>query len=214
MKIIDLSHFIANGMPVYPGTEAPKLKTSNTYEIDGFKETFLSMSTHTGTHIDPPAHLFGDKMTLDEFNVSQFIGKAIVIDCRDLKDGEQITLNHVKKYGDKISQADFLLFNSGWDKRWGSDTYFGKFPCISDEVIELIVKGNYKGIGFDVISIDPIGDASLTIHKKLFSQKELINVENLKNLDLCGSDLFTFICLPLKIEKADGSPTRAVAILD
>ena len=55
MKAIDLTHIITEDMPVYPGTEPPKLTPANSYERDGFKETLLSLYTHTGTHIDPPA---------------------------------------------------------------------------------------------------------------------------------------------------------------
>lgn len=57
MKAIDLTHIITEDMPVYPGTEPPKLTPANSYERDGFKETLLSLYTHTGTHIDPPAHI-------------------------------------------------------------------------------------------------------------------------------------------------------------
>ena len=39
MKVIDLTHTISEVMPVYPGTEPPKLETANTYEKDGFRET-------------------------------------------------------------------------------------------------------------------------------------------------------------------------------
>lgn len=57
MRVIDLTHTISENMPVYPGTEPPVLAGANTYEKDGFKETKLTMYTHTGTHMDPPAHL-------------------------------------------------------------------------------------------------------------------------------------------------------------
>ena len=67
MKVIDLTHVIAADMPVYPGTEPPRLESANTYEANGFKETLLTMSSHTGTHMDPPAHLFPGRTTLDQF---------------------------------------------------------------------------------------------------------------------------------------------------
>ncbi len=213
MKIIDLTHTIKADMPVYPNTEKPKIQQTNTYEKDGFREALLTLGSHTGTHIDAPAHIIEGKPTLDSFDISQFVGKALVIDCRDLKEGEEINAQRIEKYGDKAKQAEFLLFNLGWDKKWGSNEYFGDFPCLSDEALDVIIKNDYKGIGFDVISIDSIGKP-LNVHTKLFSQKEIINVENLKNLDLCGSDLFTFICLPLKLLNADGSPARAIAIID
>ena len=46
MKVIDLTHTISENMPVYPGTETPKLKVANTYEKDGFnwKGEILSAS--------------------------------------------------------------------------------------------------------------------------------------------------------------------------
>ena len=214
MKVIDLTHTIKEDMPVYPGTEAPTLKAANSYEVDGFKETRLSMFSHTGTHIDPPAHLFADKKTLDAFSAEQFIGKALVIDCRDLKDGEVITMDRLKKKGADLEKAEFLLFNLGWDKRWGTPEYFGDYPCIDFEVLDFIINSGLKGIGFDVIGLDPIADVALKRHNELFSKKEIINIENLKDLDLCGEGLFTFICLPIKIEGSDGAPARAVAYFD
>ena len=214
MKIIDLTHVIKENMPVYPGTEAPTLKQANTYEVDGFKETRISMFSHTGTHMDPPAHLFKEGKTLDAFDADQFYGKALVIDCKELNEGDAITMDHLNKYGDKIHEAEFLLFNLGWDKYWGSDAYFGDYACINDEVLDFIIEKKYKGIGFDVIGLDPIADVNLTRHNKLFRSIDIVNIENLKNLHLCGDDLFTFSCYPLLIENSDGSPIRALAILD
>ena len=211
MRVIDLTHTIESGMPVYPGTEPPILEPANTYDRDGFRETKLSMYSHTGTHMDPPAHLFRDRTTLDAFPPEQFIGKALVIDCTSLKEGEPITMDHLSRYGTKAETADFLLFYLGWDARWGSEAYFGDYPCLDDSVLEYILEGSYKGIGFDVIGLDPIADGNLTRHKKLFQTRDIINIENLCNLGLCGNELFWFSCFPLKIRDCDGSPIRAVA---
>ena len=211
MRVLDLTHTIKEDMPVYPGTDTPKLLPANTYERDGFKETLMQMYTHTGTHMDPPAHLFADRTTLDAFPASQFIGKALGIDCRMLAEGEAITVEQLRPYGDKVTQAEYLLFNLGWDKRWGTEAYFGDYPCVDDEVLDLIIAGGYKGIGFDVIGLDPIADENLTRHKKLFRACDIVNIENLKDLDRCGDDLFWFSCTPLKIEDCDGSPIRAIA---
>ncbi len=116
MKVIDLTHVITPAMPVYPGTEPPVFEPANSYEKDGFRETRISMYTHTGTHIDPPAHLYPGRTTLDRFPAEQFIGKALVIDCRGLKEGEAITMACLKPYGDRAERADFLLFCLGWDQ--------------------------------------------------------------------------------------------------
>lgn len=211
MKVLDLTHTIMPDMPVYPGTEPPIFTPANTYEKDGFKETKISMFTHTGTHMDPPAHLFPGRTTLDQFPAEQFIGRALVVDCRGLSDGGAITMEHLRKYGNLADEADFLLFCLGWDQYWGTDDYFGDYPCIDDAVLDHILAGSYKGIGFDVIGLDPIADTNLTRHKKLFAHKDIVNIENLKALDKCPAGLFWFSCYPLKLAGADGSPIRAVA---
>lgn len=209
MKVIDLTHTISEDMPVFPGSETPKSTTKSTYEKDGFKETLLQMYSHVGTHMDPPAHIFANQKTLDQFSPEQFIGKALVVDCRDLKEGQAITIDKINI--DKAKLADFLLFNLGWDKRWNLDTYFNDYPCIDDTVLEFILNSNFKGIGFDVMGLDLLRDENLTRHKALFKDTDIVNIENLTNLDQCGNDLFWFSCFPLKIENCDGFPIRAIA---
>lgn len=211
MKVIDLTYTIKEEMTVFPGTEMPKLINTSNYEKDGFRETSISIYSHVGTHMDPPAHIYPDRTTLDEFPASQFVGKGLVIDCRDLNEGEDITLDCILKYGKKAEEVDFLLFNTGWDKYWGTDKYFGDYPCVNDNVLDYVVNGNYKGIGFDTIGIDPVLDENLSRHKKLFKDKDIVNIENLKNLELCGEEIFNFSCNPLKIENSDGAPVRAIA---
>ena len=211
MKAMDLTYTIKEEMTVFPGTEMPKLITTSNYEKDGFRETSISIYSHIGTHMDPPAHIYPDRTTLDEFPASQFIGKGLVIDCRDLNEGEDITIDCILKYGEKAEEVDFLLFNTGWDKYWGTDKYFGEYPCVNDEVLDYVLDGNYKGIGFDTIGIDPVSDEKLTRHKKLFKDKDIVNIENLKNLEICGDEIFNFSCCPLKVENSDGAPVRAVA---
>ena len=214
MRVIDLTHVIEENMPVYPGTEPPRLEPAGSYEKDGFKETKLSMFSHTGTHMDPPAHIFPNRTTLDQFPPDQFIGKALVIDCSDLQEGQPITMAQIRRVGEDADRADFLLFRLGWDQRWGTESYFGEYPCLDDEVMDYILNGSFKGIGFDVIGLDPIADLSLTRHRKLFAGKEIVNIENLCHLELCGPGLFWFSCFPLKIADCDGSPIRAVAWFD
>lgn len=214
MRVIDLTHTVKPTMPVYPGTEPPVFAAANSYETDGFKETLLFLFSHTGTHIDPPAHLFEGRTTLDKLGADSFCGKALVIDCRHLREGELITAKELEPYRNLLGDAEFLLFNTGWDRFWGKAEYFGSYPCLDFEVMEIVLNGNYKGIGFDTIGLDPIADANLTRHKMLFESKDTINIENLKNLHLCGDGLFCFACLPLKLEDSDGAPARAVAWIE
>lgn len=66
-----------------------------------------------------PAHLHAGRTTLDQFPPEQFIGKVLVIDCRNLSEGDAITMERLRTYGSNADEADFMLFNLGWDKRWG-----------------------------------------------------------------------------------------------
>lgn len=75
----------------------------------------------------------------------------------------------------------------------------------------LIIQGNFKGIGFDVIRLDPVYDNNLTRHKALFKDTDIVNIENLTHLEQCGDELFCFSCFPPKIENCDGFPIRAIA---
>lgn len=214
MKVIDLTHTISENMPVYPGTEKPKLEVASTYEKDGFKETLINMFSHTGTHMDSPAHLFSQRTTLDSFSAEQFVGKGIVVDCSNLKEGQKITMKYIETVKEKADTAQYILFYTGWDKYWGTDTYFGNYPYITEEVAEYLINSKKKGVGIDVIGIDPIKDENLTIHKKLFAETDIVVIENLTSLDKVGNDIFTFCALPIKFKDSDGAPVRAIAILE
>lgn len=214
MRVIDLTQYISPDMPVYPGTEGPIFEPANSYAVDGFKETRLTMYSHTGTHMDPPAHLFAGKPTLDQLPVSQFVGSALVIDCSELASGQRITMRHVAKRKDAADAAEFLLFRTGWDRYWGTETYFGDYPCIDGEVAEYLAGGGKKGVGLDTIGLDPIADADLPLHKTVLGRGDMVIIENLTNLHLPGDAPFLFCALPLKHVDADGSPVRAVALLD
>ena len=212
MKVIDLTQLISEDMPVYPGTEQPKLTVANTYEKDGFRETLITFYSHTGTHMDAPFHIFGERTSLDALPAEQFVGKALVIDCRDVDEGGEIGMEYIDSV--LADEAEFLLFNTGWDENWGKDQYFGAYPVLSMEVCQYILDSGKKGVGFDTIGIDPVSDVNLTRHRMLLSQRDIVIIENLTNLDKIGGVLFTFAALPLKYKDADGAPIRAVAIIE
>lgn len=212
MPVIDLTHTIRESMPVYPGTEPPVLSVANTYEKDGFKETLLRLYSHTGTHVDAPAHLFAGRTTLDAFPVSQFAGKGLVIHCPQTRAGELISMSAVQAVRDKADKADFLLFHTGWNRYWGRPEYFGDYPCIDMETAAYVRDSHKKGVGFDTIGIDPIAEESLPRHRLLLSDSEIVIIENLTNLAQVGYELFDFFALPLKYENGDGAPVRAIAV--
>ena len=213
MKIIDLTHSIANDMTVYIGGPQPQNKVIKTVSEDGYKETEIHILSHNGTHMDSPNHVFEDGVSLDKIDVINFVGTAALVDCSSLEEGDIITYDFIEKNKEAIDNSKFIIFRTDWSKYWNTDKYLGKYPVISDEVVDFIMNSNKKGIGFDTISVDSIDASVLSKHHKILKNNILI-FENLTNLNLIQSDTFLFCALPLKFENSDGAPVRAIAMLD
>lgn len=213
MQIIDLTHTITNNMTVFPGSVQPDNKVINSVARDGWQETRLHINSHNGTHMDCPAHIFEDGITLDKIDVVNFVGTAALIDCTSVDEGEEIGYDLIEKNKEIINDAEFLVFYTNWSKYWNTDKYLGKYPIISDEVVDFIADSKKKGVAFDTISVDSIDSLTLPKHHKLLS-KNILVFENLTNLDKIQSNSFIFCALPIKFENADGAPIRAIAMLD
>jgi len=112
-----------------------------------------------------------------------------------------------------LEGCEFVLFHTGWSRLWGKETYFEGFPVLAPAAAHWLADRELKGIGFDAVSVDPVGSADYPNHRILF-RKGMLSIENLTGLEPLIGRRFLFSCLPLKIEEADGSPVRAVAILD
>jgi kynurenine formamidase len=210
MNILDLSHSVSSHMPVYPGTERPVITTGCTIEEDGFEEKKISFYSHTGTHMDAPAHMIQESKTLDKFSIDHFYGKAVLVNV-STSTKPMIDLEDLAICADKLDQHEFLLIHTGWSRFWGKDSYYSDYPVLSAEAVEWICRYNLKGFGMDVISVDEANSERFPIHRSLL-KKDIVIVENLKNLDLVPVPSFTFSCFPLKFVEADGSPVRAVAL--
>ena len=208
MKVYDLTHTIRNDMPVYPGTEQPRLTTACTIEEVGYRETLLHMYSHTGTHMDAPAHMLPDGATLDSYAPEKLAGAAVVVDCRGEK---AISLPLLQRYD--LSGVDFVLFCTGWDKKWGTPAYYENFPCLTAEAAAYLAALPLKGVGEDSISLDPCDSTDFPNHITLM-KAGFINTENLTGLDALLGRRFTFVTLPLKFENADGCSCRAIAMED
>ncbi|MGM0508695.1 MAG: cyclase family protein [Fusobacteriota bacterium] len=210
MKTIDLTYEIYPDMPIHPVMEQPVFKKMNTIDKDGFRESKLQMYSHTGTHMDAPAHMIDKGKYLEEFTVGHFMGKAFMVDFCD-RNQQHIEISFLKKYKEKIKNAEFLIINTGWSEYWGNPRYYEGFPYLTDEAAKWLTKFDLKGVGIDTISIDGIKSTRFNVHKILLKENIVI-VENLENLELIDSHEFIFSAMPLKIKKADGAPVRAIAI--
>ena len=214
MKLIDLSHILNENITVYPDTVSPEFEVSNKVEIDGFTEIKMTIASHTGTHIDSPCHILQNAKSIDQFSIDKFVGTAIVIPCPER---EEITLEYLQTHEDKIAQVDFILFFTGWQYKWKTNDYFSDSPIPTREAAKWLTKFRLKGIGIDSFSVDKIISAETVTSENLPNHhillgKEILLIESLANLDKLPNSVFSFQCLPLNVENADGSPVRAIAM--
>ncbi len=212
MRILNLSHPLKSGMPLFPGTKEVTVADVNTIKADGFRQKYLSLSSHVGTHVDAPAHVLADGMFLDQLPLDQFYGLATVLDASStaLLPIPLAVLSAL----DKAPPVDFVLFYTGWQKHWDDGSYYGNgAPYLSEPLAKALAARGLKGVGLDAPSADAIDSTELPVHRILF-RRSMIIIENLIHLkELCGK-YFTLSVFPLNIPEGDGSPLRAVAILD
>lgn len=213
-NVIDLSRTISEDMPVYPGTEKPVIINPCTIDGCGFAEKKITLYSHTGTHMDAPSHILAGAPCLEDLGIRHFIGSGVVIDLsRNAILNRNIELSDLMAFKDILESKEFILLYTGWGRYWGNDEYFKEYPVLTNEAAIWLAGFNLKGIGIDMISIDVFDTPDMQIHK-IFLGRNIVIIENLFNMpELIGRD-FTFCCFPLKLENSDGSPVRAVAIIN
>jgi kynurenine formamidase len=207
LQVLDLSHAVEEGMPVFPGTPSININSMKSVYSDGYSELKLELYTHIGTHIDAPSHILKKAKSITDFNINQFIGKAFRLSYSNT---EKISINFIESKIKRFGKPDFILFNSGWDRYWGTNRYFKDYPLPDTSVFYYLSQLQIKGIGFDTISIDK-PDSRVCINHRLMLSSGTIIVENLTNLSKIKNEVFDFYCFPLNISNADGSPVRAAA---
>ena len=209
--LIDMTHTITQEIPVHPGDPAPVISKGSTITKDGCRTTQFSLCSHTGTHMDAPSHLLRDGRSLDEMPMSQFSGRATVLDVS--QEGPVITEEFLRANYEAIHCADFILFYTGWEGRWGTEGFLeDAFPVPDEAAARYLVSRGLKGVGTDAISIDRISDSRLPIHHILLKDS-IVSIENLCLKKVRGRKDFLFFALPMKFEDADGAPVRAFAEL-
>lgn len=206
--IIDLTHTITPEIPLYAGAPGPRLFKAAKLSVNGYRETQMNLLSHTGTHMDAPAHMLQSGSTLDELPVSQFCGRAVVL---DVSDRDTITADYLKEQNGLLRSVDFVLFYTGWEKRW-PDAAFRQdgYACPDGEAAKYLVSCGLKGVGTDAVSIDPVSSSDFPAHKTLM-EGGLVIMECMCLKKVAGRSDLQLFALPMKYENADGAPIRAVA---
>lgn len=211
MPTIDLSLPIRNAQPTFPGDPAVRIAPHGTLAKAGYNITALSFSTHCGTHLDAPRHFFDEGPAVDEIPLERFHGPAVLVDLGVLAASTPITVDLLAPHAPKFYPGATVLIRTGWDAAWGSDRYFRDYPSLTPGAARWIARRRIGLLGLDTPSP---GQAWKETHEALLDpERAIVLVECLCNLDRLPAG-FHFAAFPLAIAGADGSPVRAVAIVE
>jgi len=191
-------------MPVYPGDPEVKILKCKSINDDCFNLFQVSMSNHTGTHIDFPAHVLENGKTSNDYPLSFFSGKGVVLDLSDCK-SKQVNSSFFKQT--KINKKVEIRKNDILLLKYGNQHHEKEFyPALTREVALYLIQQGIKIIGTESMSIDGIESDELPIHKEFLSNDVLV-LEGL-DMQLIKPGRVNVFIFPLKLNSLDGLPCR------
>ena len=204
MKFVDLSHPMSNAMPTYPSDPDISIIREKDIDTDNSLLHSFKMGTHTGTHLDVPAHVIPGGKTIDNFTLSSFTGSAVKVDKDSYYSLDQV-----------VDEIDGVVYDSGWYRHFNDpEVFYGPDRLmIPEKLIEKAVEMKIKFFGCDLPSVDVSGSKEKPVHHALLGS-DIIIYESLTNLDqLPLLTPFGFYGFPLPFKELDGSPVRAVGVI-
>jgi kynurenine formamidase len=208
-RYFDLTYPIHNDMPVYPGDPGPNIVRAPGVPAP-WRVTDLRMGTHTGTHMDAPAHYFPGGKTIDTYPPERLVLPGVIWDVPGLPDEGKISWEALAGLTAMVPSGGAAIIRTGWGRWWGTQRYW-RYPSLSVEAAQGLAAGPASLIGMDLPSADPMVHTPPFIHEILLS-RDLLLAENLAGLDqLEPGRLYQFAFLPLSLAGLDGSPIRAIA---
>jgi arylformamidase len=196
MNYIDITRDLWEHTPVYPGD-----LSISTERIDhgSYMTTAVSLGSHSGTHIDAPAHFIPGGRTVDAIDLSSLIGNARVVDLSG--EGPVFWPHHFDSCPEGTERVLVKTSCSG------QQTFSPDYPHLSIEAAEYLVSRGIRTIGVDTPSIEVfMGDGSL--HRFLLGRDTVI-IEMLDLSSVQEGDYY-MIALPLRLKGLDGAPARVV----
>ena len=233
-RIIDLSLTMKNAgswiefprKVVFGAVELPTVIEPFTRPLKHYGAVYrFETTTQSFTHIDAPTH-FDDRrdISVDKLDLKKLIGEAVVIDVPNKKPKDVVTAKDLEASGARVRKGDIALVRTGWtDRAWGTREFFEKMIGMSPDAADWLLSKGIKAIAtdfrMDVPPLDTCGECGGLIpvphqdeNRLKFYRKGVMMIEWVTNLGAIRKERVFFICLPLKLEGADGSPVRAIAI--
>ncbi|GGU00646.1 cyclase [Sulfodiicoccus acidiphilus] len=190
-------------MPYYPGDPVPSVKQFKSLDKDGVNLKEIHLGSHSGTHVDAPAHFVKDAPSLDQLDPMAYSGTAIAI-----------KVDGIVKVTDVPPKGEIVLFYTGTNRNWRPGWRMDSFGYVEPEAAKELVKRGFKVVGIDSPSVEMPRFREPETHRTLLSNGVLI-IENLADsLSQLVGKTFKLYCLPIKVREGDGAPARVVAVLD
>ncbi|MBQ6990714.1 MAG: cyclase family protein [Clostridia bacterium] len=190
MKIYDISQEVFS-CNLYPGDPKPgKQILSSTAAGDLYNLTAFSMCAHNGTHIDAPFHFLENGKTVEQLDLSIFVGECFL--ARHEGEISAEDANEILKKADGIPRI--LL---------------GGSLTVTAEAAKVFAGGNICLIGNEGQTVGP-EDAPMEVHKLLLGR----NIVLLEGIVLKGipEGRYFLSAAPLNLSGSDGAPCRAYLI--
>jgi arylformamidase len=205
--MIDLSLRLGPHMPTYKGLAAPVLTFSRRQDRgDPATESALALPSHSGTHVDAPAHFLPDGDTIDLLPADRWSGRAAVVDLAHLdRPVEARDLSRQVPPGTEVlllkTAASQAIAVEG---RWRDG-----LPVLSLGAARALVQLALKAVGVDNLSVEA-GDPEHRVHRALLRG----GVGIIEGLDLSEAPpgVGFLFCLPLRIVGAEAAPARAILL--
>ncbi len=188
-------------------------ETSKTLDVDGWNASTLTFYSHCGTHMDAPIHFNVSKQTIDEIPVSNFVGRAWVVDVRHIGAKGLINPEHIHQdIKEEFVAGDSLIFWTGWSEYMSMPKYRDELPRISEALALWCIDEKVKMIGVEPPSVADVNnlDEVTKIHQILL--QGVVIIEGLTNINTLQTNCVELIALPLKVGSGDGAPARVIAI--
>lgn len=232
---IDLTHDFSPETLYWPTASSFKLEQEFHGHTDKgyfYAANRYAASEHGGTHIDAPIHFAEKRKTVDQLDLTQLTGNAVVVDVSaqaSTNADYQVAVSDLqgweKEHG-RIPDQAILLLRTGFARHWPeARKYLGTaekgpeavaklhFPGLHPDAARWLVKERtIKAIGLDTASIDYGQSVLFESHRVLF-EHNIPAFENLAGLDQLRVKGAYVIALPMKIKGGSGAPLRIVAWL-
>lgn len=202
---IDISIPIRKDMVRWPGDPAVNISAAKSIRKgNSCNLSRISLGSHTGTHIDSPAHVFKKGKTISQLPLEAVIGPARVIAIND-----RTYIKPTELRTKKIRRGERILFKTYNSQRcWKLKRFIKDFVFLSQEAAEYLVQKGVRTVGVDYLSVGSYYYGGSEVHRLLLGAGIWV-VEGL-NLSAVRAGTYDLICLPLRILNSDGAPARAI----